>query len=370
LSLLLSGCVSPVPRTYPIGLYSVPSDELENVSAAGVSVVAGTLTKSYLDRAQTAKVQVLGAPGTFAGPQFNAPAARSAVRAFDSHPALWGWYVIDEPDLNRIAPEEVVRAHRYLKSVGARKPTALALFQGSQAFYYAHLTDILMIDRYPIPWLPLANFPQHVRMSRLALGPEKPLIAIIQAFDWSYFAEHLPREKDLRLPTGAEMRCMAYCALAQRANGIFFYAFATGRWKIKDHPETWTALQGIIGEIRRREPLFQAQHQWWPYRHTFREYERRFNRALESSISIAWLKVARGSASVPAGNYALAVNTTPETLGYKFTFPQTATDKKGKQKRSLPAAVEVFEEHRKVEITEGWVEDEFGPYAIHVYGPW
>ena len=45
-------------------------------------------------------------------------------------------------------------------------PTALVLFQGYEALDYGNISDILLIDRYPVPWLPLANFGQHVQMAR------------------------------------------------------------------------------------------------------------------------------------------------------------------------------------------------------------
>lgn len=355
---LATGCSTPRAPFYPIGIYSVSNtNDFRTVSEAGFNLVAGSANAGYLDAARQANLKVLASPHTSAGPNFNAAAARRAVSAFDSHPALWAWYLIDEPDLHRVDPRRVTEANRYLKWAGAKKPTALVLFQGSTAIDYAHRSDILMIDRYPIPWLPLANFPQHIRLGRLALGKEKPLIAVIQAFDWTYYPDLLS-EKNLRPPTYSELRCMTYSALVQRANGIFYYCFNDGRWKMEEHPETWQALKTVVAEVQQRRPLFQAEHVWWPYAHGFSDPAKRFNSALESSIMPALLRVKRGDENVPAGDYILAVNNTPEEHKYELTVPEGVT-----------VAVPVLGEDRLVPVVKGRIYDTFAPFAVHVYGP-
>jgi hypothetical protein len=214
------------------------------------------------------------------------------------------------------------------------------------------------MDRYPVPWLPLANFPQHMRMARLAAGKDRPLIAVIQAFDWSYYPEVLPGEKNLRPPTKAELRCMTYAALVQRATGLFYYCFHDGRWQMINHPEVWDALQEVVFEVRQRFSLFEAQHVWWPYIHRFGDNSGRFNAALESSIQPTLLRVKKGSPHVPAGDYILAVNTTERTHSYQVLLPQPNA-----------GAVPVLEEYRSIDCKDGWLKDEFGPYAVHIYGP-
>ncbi|MCL5098094.1 MAG: hypothetical protein M1608_11325 [Candidatus Omnitrophica bacterium] len=359
LLLLGAGCARFNQGFYPIGLYSVPStNDLARVKASGFNLVTGPADRSYLDAAGAAGLRVLAMPGTSAGPHFNAGVARREVSALDSHPALWAWYLVDEPDLNRVAPSAVVRAQRFFKQLNASKPTALVLFKGSEALDYANIADITMIDRYPVPWLPLANFGQHVRMVRLALGPKKPLVAVIQSFDWSYYPELVPGEKNLRAPTFQELRCMTYCALANRATGIFYYAFDAGRWKILDHPASWEALSEVVREVNARLPLFTAEQRWWPYRHDFGFWDRRFNAALESSIAVALLRVNHGNPLVPPGDYLLAVNTTDELQVYRITLPHPHG-----------GTIPVYGENRSLTVHDSWMEDEFVPYAVHIYGP-
>jgi len=245
-----------------------------------------------------------------------------------------------------------------VKSLRPSKPTALLIFHGEEAPDYARLTDVLMIDHYPVPWLPLASFGQHVGLGRAALGPDKPLIAVVQAFDWNYFPELLPAEKNLRPPNFAELRCMTYSALTQRANGLFFYAFEAGGWRIREHLETWDAVRRIVAEVNERLPLFEAEPLWWPKLHAFGDPERRFNAALQSSVSAVLLRVRRGTHATPAGDYVLAVNTSAWSQEYRFTSP-----------RPRAAAAPVLAETRQLPVEAGWLADHFEPYAVHIYGP-
>ncbi|MBM3840165.1 MAG: hypothetical protein FJ398_19800 [Verrucomicrobia bacterium] len=372
-----TGCQNPGTQFYPLGIYSVPGKELPAIRRAGFNLATGPAERAFLDAAQTADLKVLASLPTPAGPKFNALAVRRAVGAFDSHPALWGWYLIDEPDVGKVSPDEVRAAQRFIESIPARKPTALVIYQGPTALDYANIADITMIDRYPIPWLPLANVPQHVRMVRLALGKKKPLIAVIQAFDWNAYREELPGEQNLRPPTYEELRCMTYCALAQRATGLLYYCFASGAWRITEHPEVWDALKKVVAEVNEQLPLFQAEHLWWPRSHQFGNPAIRFNEALDSSITSVLLRVKRGNAAVPPGNYVLAVNNTDKAHTYSFSLPkprpraERTTDQRftAKSGDSAIGIIEVLGEDRFVAFLDGWVTDSFEPYAVHVYGP-
>jgi hypothetical protein len=353
-----AGCASLARPTYPIGIYSVPKSNLPAVSQAGFNLVTGPAEKVYLDYAAQLHLKVLARPGTAAGKDFDATPMRTTIQLWDSHPALWAWCLADEPDLNGVAPDDVRRMQRFAKNLGAHRPTALVLYQGAEALNYGNIADITMVDRYPIPWLPLANFPQHIRLARLGVGKKKPLIAVIQAFDWSYYPKLLPDQKNLRPPTYQELRCMTYCALARGANGLFYYCFDDGQWKAQEHPETWTALKNVVAEVNRRLPLFEAEHIWWSYNHEFTDPASGYNPALESSVCPALLRVTLGNAALPSGQYLLAVNNTDRTFSYRISLPCRVTTE-----------IPVLGEDREAAVMDGWLEDKFGPFDLHIYGP-
>jgi hypothetical protein len=357
--LCAAGCSHLDSGFYPIGIYSVskPGD-LATVRQAGFNAVAGPAEASYLNAARTNGLKVLASPGTSAGLRFDAAAARRRVKAFDSHPALWAWYLVDEPDLNLIAPEAVIRANRFLKNIPAHKPTALAIYNGASAIDYANITDQMMIDHYPIPRLPLASFPQQVRMTRLAVGKKKPLIAVIQAFDWSCAPELVAGEKNLRPPTFDELRCMTYCALVRGVNGLFYYCFDDGRWKIREHPEVWDALKSVIAEVNSRNALFRAERIWWPGVVDYPNPADRFNAALDSAIASVMFRVRLNQSAIRPGYYMVAVNTTGRQIRCRFSAPGNLADR-----------VPVLDENRLLPNQGRWLEDVFAPFAVHVYGP-
>ena len=368
-ALVFAGCQSPRPAAvtappdfYPIGIYGVDrTNDFATVKAAGFNVITGPPAKEFFDAAQANGLKVLASPDTTAGPEFDPALARKAIRSVGGHPALWAWYLVDEPDLNLISPAQVRRSQAFVKSLCPGKPTALVLYKGDSARDFANIADVTMIDRYPIPWLPLANFGQHVEMARLALPPEKPLVAVIQAFDWNTDRAGLPDEKDtpMRPPTGAELRCMTYDALARGANGLFYFAFDTGAWKLREQPETWAALKSVVAEVNARLPLFRAEQVWWPKQQQFADPAHRFNAALQAGVTLRLLRVRAGNDAVPPGDYLLAVNTTERTHTFGFALPPGTS----------PAAVAVLGEGRAVPPRAGWVTDEFAPFAVHVYGP-
>ena len=359
LALGTAGCRVARPDAYPIGLYSVGSvTNLAEIADAGFSLVAGPARRGFLDAAKANGIGVIASPGSSAGEHFNVAKVRSTVTKLDGHPALWSWYLIDEPDMQSVSPEKVKAAHRFVKRLGATKPTSLVLYQGDSAKWYGDIADITMVDRYPVPWLPLANFSQHIHKTRLATNAERPLIAVIQSFDWTAHQSMLPGEENLRPPTERELRSMTYSSLARGANGIFYFSYADMLLKERKYPELWESLKRVVGEVRRREALFAAEHVWWPKAHHFENQDTRFNAALEASVQSVLLQVKRGDGLLPPGHYILAVNTTSLPHTYRFRLPWETTGQ-----------VPVLEEGRHATTDGSWVVDRYAPFAVHVYGP-
>lgn len=277
---IFAGCRAPETARslscFPIGIYSVPAtNDLKVIREAGFNLVVGRAERAYLNAAGAVGLGVLATPETSAGPGFNPVAARRAVKDFDRHPALWGWY-------------------------------------------------------------------------------------------------------------------LTYEALARGANGLFYYAFDDGRWRLREHPETWAALQAVVREVNDRLPLFRAAPQWWAKRHGFGDHTRRFNAALESGITSSLLRVGQGNALVPAGDYIVAVNNTEHDQTYSFALPQDARGQRSEGRgsrfenrgsstrpasgvqdpmRDTETAVPVLEENRSLVPHAGRLTDSFPPYSVHVYGP-
>ncbi|MCX8107324.1 MAG: hypothetical protein N3G20_00815, partial [Verrucomicrobiae bacterium] len=244
------------------------------------------------------------------------------------------------------------------KRAGATKPVAVTVYHGAAAAYYGVGADIVLVDRYPVPWQPLAGFGQHVQLGRLAIGPRKKLIGVVQAFDWSYHTDVISAPGPFRPPTYAELRCMTYSALVYGVNGLFYYTFDDGRWRMRDHLGTWRDLHTVVSEVNMRIALFRAKQRWWPKNHVYPDFSQAYSEALESSVISALLVVERGSGDCPAGEYLVAVNTTGRLIDYMIASPWEGL-----------GYVSVLGEGRVIGIMNGWLRDVFQPYDVHVYGP-
>ena len=155
---------------FPVGIYGVGSTEhLQQVHEAGFNTVVGPANKAFLDQAQALGIQVIASPGASAGRDFDPSKFEGKVIDYDHHPALHSWYLVDEPDMTRTPPWQVAMDQRLFKAHAARKPTSLVLFDGVNARDYGAIPDILMVDSYPIPWMPLAHFSQHMTWARPCL---------------------------------------------------------------------------------------------------------------------------------------------------------------------------------------------------------
>lgn len=301
---------------FPIGMYGVRTPEdLELVHEAGFNSVVGPANQAFLDTAQELGMKVIASPGSSSGHSFNVDAIREKVQALDHHPALLSWYLVDEPDMHRIPPWKVEMDQRLLKSTPANKPVSLVLFHGMHVKDYGNLPDILMLDNYPVPWMPLAHFAQHLYWARNNIPARKPIYGVLQAFDWHYFKQVLPGEKNLRKPTTEEIRCMTFMSLAQGMNGLLYYTFQAGEWNILKHPELWEGLKQVVGSVKDNPYLLNAKRQWWLPAYEIDPHEQRRSATLEPSISMTMLEDVNGL------NHILFINTTPHKLTLTVKLP-------------------------------------------------
>lgn len=358
LAAFVTGCRHAPEPFFPIGIYAPGStNNFPLLKAVGFNTVVGPADRGFLDAAQRYGLKVLANPGTHAGPKFNPQQATRAVRTFDRHPALWSWYLADEPDMHGIPPWDVQAAHDWMKRAGARKPTSLVLYNGFEAPHYADIPDVLMIDRYPVPWAPLATFDQHVRLARHAAGQKKPLMAVLQAFDWSQYPEQMPEKVAMRPPTYEELRCMVYSALVQGANGLFFYPFDDGRWRQLEHPETWEPLQRVVAEVNERLPLFMGERLWWPWRQALSYGGKKHrNAAEESAVVLGHFRVPEWATDSRPAELLIAVNTLEEAVEIRLKSPWPDAQRLGM----------LGEGEAKV-IVDGRLADRLAPYAVRVY---
>lgn len=360
------------PNGYPVGIYSPGAvTNYGLLHEVGFSHIFAGASKETLDAAQRAGLKVIATPGQSATKNIDYKGVWRTVRQADKHPALCAWYLIDEPDFSKTDPVYVQALQDYLQQKAVRKPTALVTFKGYETADYAQIPDILLLDRYPIGWQPIETFGKHLRLARYAAGPDKPLWAVIQAFDWSYYPSVWAPvgETSPRPPTQAELRNMTWTALALGANGLFYYCYENkNAWKMEEHPQTWADLKQVVAEVRAFEPLFTAQQVWYPKQIVYLNSEQGFNAVQEPAIMTAKLCVGKGNKILPAGEYLLCVNTTEETVPYKIALPGIHSGLVYSRNISSIGGKEVYPVSHST-ARDGWVIEQLEPLQVRVYGP-
>ena len=191
--------------------------------------------------------------------------------AYEKEARNWpvlAWYLVDEPDVNRWTRERVERVREKNRQAFPNHPTALVIGQGKTATPFYDLTDILMVDWYPVPHLELRSFGDNVRWAKegqAAYGAgARPLWGVAQAFDWKEFPQNRSDDDRIgRFPAQEEIRFMSYDGIVNGADGLFYFIFTT---KAEDgtprplpevRPAWWARVSAVSREIAALRPVLE-----------------------------------------------------------------------------------------------------------------
>jgi hypothetical protein len=328
-------------------LYDVPAASFPTIAAAGFNTVVGPASERTLDVARANGLKVIGNVSV---------TDRETIEAVRHHPALWGWYLFDEPDLHQASPRIVAHLNMQMHRLSS-KPTLAVLMSGGAVEKYCGTADLLGVDWYPVPWSPLATMAREMRLARLAMA-RRPFYAIVQAFDWNSSPELLHTDTPLRPPTPEEVRCMAYIALTQGAAGLLFYTYDNGRWKLQEHPELWNDLVELAQEITRNAPIFSKRVVWWP---TQTQYHGKladmYNEIMEGKVLLTLYHLKRAVGSTADGYYLVAINTSASPADFSFELPFQQDD------FHLDASCANFS------VQEGTIRKTYAPFEVCIFGP-
>lgn len=227
---------------FPIGLYDVPESSLPEVAAAGFNlVVNGGKDYRYLAKAEAAGIKVI--------PYINHERMAEEVERVRGRRAILAWYLMDEPDLNRLAPEAYSRLAAELRKLDETRPIYLTVWSPARYEDYVAAGDILAPNPYPIIHQEpernnLRTVGMVLDMAREQAG-NRPVWAVVQAF--------LAEPTWPRKPTPEELRAMAFLAINHGADGIIYFSYKSG-----GHPITEDA--GLFGEMKRINAQLNALH--------------------------------------------------------------------------------------------------------------
>jgi len=82
--------------------------------------------------------------------------------------------------------------------------------------------------------------------------PQKPLISVVQAFDWKDLKQYRPDNDRIgRSPTAQEINFMSYHAVLSGAEGLFYFAFS----EASKTPQKWAALEETVKQFKYLSPI-------------------------------------------------------------------------------------------------------------------
>ncbi len=240
----LAACAKPAPF-FPVGLYGVDDPKaLASLREAGFNAIQSysrdaALLSGLARAARSAGLRAL----------FHPDALMSSGAAARGVP-LAAWYLVDEPDVQRMAPEALARREAEVKAWSGGATTAFVLGDGRAAERYAGSGDVLMVDWYPVPHLPLTSVGEQVRRT-VEAAKGRPVWAVIQAFDWRDYPQHDPRKPRIgRFPDLVELRFMSYLALIEGARGLWFFSYRRpSGLTLADSPELWWPVTSVAREV-------------------------------------------------------------------------------------------------------------------------
>ena len=171
---------------------------------------------------------------------------------------MLAWYLYDEPDVWSIRPEIVQVKNQKTKSA-LNAPTTLVIGQGKTKYNYYNIADILMVDWYPVPHLPLVSFGEQLSYARQELDKDKELWGVVQIFDWKDFKQFRPDDDRIgRYPTYEEISFMSWHGILEGATGLFYFAISIdGKYIKKQAPKTWKGVKKTLQEIKKFSPIIE-----------------------------------------------------------------------------------------------------------------
>jgi WD40 repeat protein len=210
---------------------SIPAS-IANGDGKFVVLYAGAATtqqkiQQYVDQAHTLGVKIVLSVKEIVETG-NTTALMNRVNTFKSHPAVMGWYIMDEPYGSGTSLSNCETAYTMIKQVDAK--SIYAGFCNSDLDHntpsiYRNAYDVMMYDNYPFKhgqgqFAGLTDWKGGCDLARnQAQAINKPLHMIIQGFGW------IPSLNwTWRLPTLPEERFMVFYSLFNGAKGIEFWA--------------------------------------------------------------------------------------------------------------------------------------------------
>jgi hypothetical protein len=271
-------------RRYIYGAYRDPSDSITGF--AGLKQARFDMTHEYFfeknlggdvdDWISCARIYLRGAEAHGIGVALGLPRnvvesdgdveiARTLVEAVKEEPALWLWYLSDEPG-RRDEPETVAanlhQVYTMIKKVDPNHPVVIC---GTRPEFFvvnnADNADILWPNTYPVPDGPWA-WAMSEPSAYAGRWPDKSIWGVSQAFDWRINERRNVITDQTHRPNAKEIRAQVHANIAAGARSTVFYwspkRTELSHYDIRKLPSIWGAVCDIGDELKVLEPVLLA----------------------------------------------------------------------------------------------------------------
>lgn len=167
----------------------------------------------------------------------------------------FSFYVNDEPEIHAFPPSKAHDIARILRDRFPGKSTSMAIVRPQGIPAYADGADYFMLDQYPVPSMPMAWLADSMDEAAGYVGKNR-LQSVIQAFGGEKHASSgWPR-----LPTFAEMNCLAFLSIIHGSRGIYFYTWA----EITGDKQGRSDFQEVVSRFNKMLPWLKLENKEQP----------------------------------------------------------------------------------------------------------
>ena len=268
-------------RIFPLGMYirSLDGTRLETYLEGpfNIAVQYGDLSREDLDRYATHGIYVMmdvrgyvdgyshGTPCLVKSQAESKREFRRLVAEYGDHPALLGWYLVDEAP--RKLHQAIADANRFLHEIDPDHPTYAVTDKPKDVRSLLPGFDIIGVDPYPIGnfWRKCedvsicSTWSEQAREGAFGV---RPIWNVPQAFSWEWYR----RGRDAngartRMPSFDELANMIWQSIAAGANGLVLYSFEPLVKQLSgvEFKRVWSDVCRAAQEVRQMEPVLLSE---------------------------------------------------------------------------------------------------------------
>jgi len=187
---------------------------------------------------------------------------REKVTALKDHPAVFAWYLLDEPDWQQVPLSKIKEMNALVRSIDKKHPIMTVFTIPKKWTPYLPYYDIVSIDPYLrkntlVPDKPekVREWITKIRRDLKTMKLVKPVWVTLGAFD--LIPKTSAYTNEFIKPTPEQFNQMADISIAEGVDGILVWTFGiknNARYKdwtlINDEPALWEAVRKLPAKLK------------------------------------------------------------------------------------------------------------------------